>query len=231
MAGKKTKNYLESFLEETPLDAPLNIAKGFSSAVNSQFDGAATDMWSQLLGNKDKQPSHAPTSGDLQPGQAIELGTIFGFKKADHTAPQNAAEHQTIESKPAPYIEAGIDYRREILHGTERINSQEKNELVQKIQQIMAELERIAASSQIIEAEVKVITTDTRIQSPGKYHVTFLEWMLQVVRNARMKVEDSGAWLAAMKSKKGEKSYWNQFKKHGTSFGLSNERNVATSVG
>jgi hypothetical protein len=46
-----------------------------------------------------------------------------------------------------------------------------------------------------------------------------------------MTVEDSGAWLSAMSGKKGKKTYWSEFKKHGTSFGMSNERSVATQTG
>jgi hypothetical protein len=55
--------------------------------------------------------------------------------------------------------------------------------------------------------------------------------MLTVIRGARMKVEDSGAWLSTMQGKKGKKNYWAMFKKHGTSFGMSNERQVATQTG
>ncbi|HLD02068.1 MAG TPA: DUF5660 family protein, partial [Patescibacteria group bacterium] len=59
----------------------------------------------------------------------------------------------------------------------------------------------------------------------------FFEWMLSVIRIARMKVEDSGAWMAALSSKKKGKGYWQMFKKHGTTFGMSHERNVSTQTG
>src|SRR3989344_5698474 len=73
--------------------------------------------------------------------------------------------------------------------------------------------------------------SEQQIVNPGKYHVSFFEWVLLLVRQARMKVEDSSAWLGAFKSKKAKKQYWSMFKKHGTTFGLSNERVVSTQTG
>ena len=45
------------------------------------------------------------------------------------------------------------------------------------------------------------------------------------------KVEDSGAWLGKVQGKGAKKGYWGMFKQHGTTFGLSGERSVATQVG
>ena len=61
--------------------------------------------------------------------------------------------------------------------------------------------------------------------------MNFFEWMLAVIRAAREKVEDSNAWLGTVKGKGAQRNYWNMFKKHGTTFGLSGERAVATQVG
>jgi len=55
--------------------------------------------------------------------------------------------------------------------------------------------------------------------------------MLSMIQIARRKVEDSGAWLAVMHSKKKSREYGAMAKKHGTTFSLSNERVVATQVG
>jgi hypothetical protein len=55
--------------------------------------------------------------------------------------------------------------------------------------------------------------------------------MLTVIRSARQKVEDSQSWMGAVKGKGAKRDYWGMFKKHGTTFGQSGERSVATSVG
>jgi hypothetical protein len=66
---------------------------------------------------------------------------------------------------------------------------------------------------------------------PGKYHLNFFEWMLVTIQNARMRIEDSAAWVGVVSGKKNKKDYWNLAKSHGTSFMLSGERVAATQVG
>jgi hypothetical protein len=47
-----------------------------------------------------------------------------------------------------------------------------------------------------------------------------------------MKIEDGRAWLETFaKRKKKKLGYWKMYKKHGTTFGLSHERTIATQTG
>jgi len=82
-----------------------------------------------------------------------------------------------------------------------------------------------------LEVEFKAVVVEQRPVAIGKYHVNFFEWMLSVVRAARIKVEESGSWLSAMSGKKAKKDYWGMSKKHGTSFSLSGERVVSQQTG
>jgi hypothetical protein len=75
------------------------------------------------------------------------------------------------------------------------------------------------------------VALEQHVETPGKYHESFFAWLFSIIRAARMKVEDSSAWLAAMHSKKKSREYGAMAKKHGTSFSLNNERTVATQVG
>jgi hypothetical protein len=129
-------------------------------------------------------------------------------------------------------IDPGISYKREMLHYREMAGRREYSEIDRKVQEIVIELQRLISSSDtVIRAEFQEIAVEQTPTEVGKYHINFFEWMLTVIRNARMKVEDSGAWLTAMQSKKGKRNYWAMFKKHGTTFGMSNERSVATQTG
>jgi hypothetical protein len=66
----------------------------------------------------------------------------------------------------------------------------------------------------------------------GKYHQNFFEWVLIQIQQARVRVEDSSSWLGAVNKKgQGQKGYGGMFKKHGTNFGMSNQRSVATQTG
>lgn len=139
------------------------------------------------------------------------------------------------EKKEEPQIEAGIEYlknySREISFVAERAISQESREVETQLQEIMAEIKKLADSSKELQMQFKEIAVEQNAVKPGKYHKTFFAWLFSVIKAARMKVEDSGAWLAAMHSKKKSKDYWTMAKKGGTTFTLNNERNVATQIG
>ncbi len=86
--------------------------------------------------------------------------------------------------------------------------------------------------SQELEITYKDMAIEQRIVKPGKYHLNFFQFVLSMVRSARMKIEESSAWLSVAKGKNGKKqNYWQMFKKHGTTFGMSSERAIATQAG
>ena len=66
---------------------------------------------------------------------------------------------------------------------------------------------------------------------PGIYHVNFYEKLKAVLKTLREQIDDSRSWLTLHQSRKKKMGYWGMFKKHGTTFGLSNERSIATSAG
>lgn len=193
---------------------------GVVQQISNTAKDMGSDMWSQILNPMvSERNGSQEVKGDLVEGQEVTLS-----KSANGT--------QAIEKKaPVLNIEPGIDYRREILHVERKTLHRQTQEITTKIQEIIIELKRLTATSKVLQVEFKEVATEQRITKPGKYHQTFFEWMLSVIRQARIKVEDSGAWLAVAKSKHAKRQYWAMFKKHGTSFGLSNERVVATQTG
>lgn len=140
-------------------------------------------------------------------------------------------EEQSKAQEEKKEVEAGIDYFREIIHVEEKAISRENQEIEMQLKEIMAEIKKLADSSKELQMQFKTVAVEQYAVKPGKYHKTFFSWLLSVIRAARTKVEDSGAWLAAMQSKKKSREYWASAKKQGTSFTLNNERTVATQVG
>lgn len=209
---KRARNQRKQYIENS-VEAKRDTNDVLDSAVSTAKDFAG-DFWKQVLGIKKEQ--RFQSQGDLQEGQELLLTNV-----------QKEAE----EKNKIKDTEPGIDYRGEILHGEKRIASERNQEIATKIQEILIELKRLMHSSQELQTEVKEIAVEPRIANPGKYHVSFFEWMLLIIKSARMKVEDSAAWLAIFKSKKAKREYWAMFKKHGTTFGLSNERVVSTQTG
>lgn len=171
------------------------------------------DNWDEYLGLTDTEEKQKKHAGDLSEGEELNLKEL----------------HK--EKKEKAYIEPGLEYVREIVHAGERQISRESQEIEAQLREIMAEVKKLADSSKELQSQFKEVAVEQHVVKPGKYHKNFFTWMLSMIRAARQKVEDSGAWLAAMQSKKKQREYGAMAKKHGTSFSLSNERVVATQVG
>lgn len=207
----KTKKKQNNYADKNPLEVLKGVGSGvLDSAVNDLAKQGVSDLWEQLLrgSSKDKNSN----AGDLEEGQELDLKNHGKRQEKEHAAP-------------------AINYHHEIAETERRANRENQQSIHSKIQEILIELKKISETSVEIAMEFKEVTVEQRIEKPGEYHVSFFQWMLSVIKAARVKIEDSGAWIKTMKSKKGQKNYWNMFKKHGTSFGLSNERVVATQVG
>lgn len=201
---KKTKQRIKNY-DQNPVEAVRDlggaVAKSFKEDLAKQ---AVEDLWKQLLGVEEPKKQQK-LSGELTPGQELDL--------------------KVRNSEP------GIDYAREIIHAEKDINTKEKYEVRARIQEIQMELKKVINSSKELQVEFKDVSMEQLPVNPGKFHVNFFEWILSQIVNARTRIEDAVHWSNAIKGKKNQKQYWSLFKKHGTSFGLSSERTVATQVG
>jgi hypothetical protein len=192
--------------------------------VKKQFDGFHEDFFSQLLGldfGGETTPKKRSMAGDMKAGEEIS------FKATAIEASVNKVRNN-LEN---PNILPAIDYRREIIQNSERLSRSESRELDKRIQDITEELKRLVDSSSLLSAQFVEVSVQKAPTNAGKYHMHFFEWLLIEIRKIRMQLEDSGAWLSVMKSKKGQQKYGNMAKKHGTSFTLSGERSTATQTG
>jgi len=195
----------------------------------------------QSLGRTTLGGALARSLGDdlIRGGENDVKEQLFGIDLAEHYRRQNITgdlvegEELILKNsiKPKVDIEPGIDYFKEVIHGEKRIVQENTKETSKKVEEIVVELKRLITASEELKVEFRQVAVEQRIVNPGKYHLNFFEWLLSIIRLARMKIEDSGAWLSAFQSKKAKKQYWAMFKKHGTTFGLSNERVVATQTG
>ncbi|MEX2007379.1 MAG: DUF5660 family protein [Candidatus Levyibacteriota bacterium] len=203
--SKKQKSQQVNFLNQNPLESLGNIMQGAGDSFVKDLAGAgASGFFEQMLGIEAKKPEKS--SGDLQEGEALDLKKL-----------KNAQ------------IEPGIDYRREIIHA-DKASSSEDRAIRVRVEEILVEIKKLTQSSKELEMEFRDVAVETQIVKPGKYHESLFEWLYSMVKAARMRIDESKGWLSAMHSKK-DRKYWAMFKKHGTTFGLSNERVVATQTG
>ena len=193
------------------IEASRSIGSSVSSSLlNDLLKPGGKDLLKQV--GAFEVLGRAKKGGEMHEGEEIDL--------------KNAHKKETIQ-----HVEAAYNYTEKILHGDREIQAETAQETRIKIEEIMIELRKVVESSKELKMEFEQVSVEQISAKPGKYHLNFVEWMLENVREIRMRIEDSGAWLAATHSKKDKKQYWSMFKKHGTSFGLSNERSVATQVG
>lgn len=206
----KTIKKLNQFIDPNPIEAFRESAHVANETVKSNVRDSVDDLWKQLLGGGEKTP--AKLSGDLSEGKEINFG-----KKVEQTKNIN--------------ISAGIDYRGEVLHGGRRISKETEQILSRQIEEIVMELAQLVNSSTELAVQFKDVAVEQRITKPGKYHISLFQFVLGIVKQARMKVESSGACLSIAKGKKAKQDYWSMFEKQGTSFAQNNERAIATQAG
>ena len=100
----------------------------------------------------------------------------------------------------------------------------------QQLQAVRAELKALSESIKNFHQEVEKAISEVPV-NPGVYHVNFLERLRSVLKILREQIEDSRTWLTLSTGRKQKKMYWGLYKKHGTQFGLSSERTLATQAG
>ena len=148
---------------------------------------------------------------------------------------QEGQEFSLIQEKSEKKAVVASEHR-EYFRSLDPIEAPRAQE-VEKRQQVALQMEikKLIKASKEMEIAFKQVsqqvTVDSKSGSPSTYEINFLEFVLMTVRNARVRVEEGKNWLALFASKKGQKQYWNQFAKKGTSFSMSSERSTATQTG
>lgn len=178
-------------------------------ALGSIPSGVGTNTASEIgkIGSNiiDALLGGTPRSGDLAPNQTFEFG-------AEKPVEQALAQPVRMEMTPRPDI------------------SMIEMETKKQIDAIRAELKQLIVSLKGLHQEVQTAVSQEDVD-PGIYHLNFYDQLRTFIHVLRQQVEDSRSWLASFQSRKKKMGYWNMFKKHGTTFGLSNERSLATSAG
>jgi hypothetical protein len=214
-------NKKSKYFDRNPIEAALrDTVDGVVNTVKDDvLEESISSAWNQLLGGYDKKdtqnsPFDQAMSGDLTEGQELIL----------------AKKQEKIAEKLAN-IEAGYDYKSEILHFEKKESQENQTQTSTRVQEILVEIKQLSSSIKELEVEVKDVVMDIVPAKAGKYHESFFDYLLTIIKNARLRVENSSNWLQAMAGKKSKKGYWDSAKKHGTSFTLSADRVVSQQVG
>lgn len=189
---------------DNPIEAVRDIAENItSSAKDDLIGGMADSAFQQIFGG-------ASNSSDLIQNQETVVQNQIESNKISETLAYQR-QRESIEKNVFSYAEQA--------------------ELKQQIDQLLKEIKLLINSTGNLSTEVAALAVEDMPVNPGKYHINFFEMLIKMIRSLREKVDESQTWLNMFSSKKKQKQYWSMYKKHGTTFGLSNERVVATQTG
>ena len=161
--------------------------------------------------------------GDLV-SPAKMLDQIFGAKSSNEQYPKIPGR----EKQPAKQSQENVIFSNSRRSEDIKI-TQETLALVSELKKHVALLEK---KEKGLTSELSKIKVEQLPPKTGIYYLRFLEWMLLEVKRLIIKVEEGSAWLATFNQRKRKKlGYWKMYKKHGTTFGLSHERSLATQTG
>lgn len=186
---------------------------GITNSLKSFFEETNKTAISQLLeARKDAQSQILGLEKELKEGDEAPLEANEAQEK-----PRISAEHQA--------------YFREIMTAPARKEREETQQLKAQIEEIRIEIKKLKDASSEMEMVFKEISVQETPEKPGKYHLTFYEWVFITIRNARQKMEEVSTLGAMVNGRRREKQYLAMSKKHGTSYSLNNERSIARQTG
>ncbi len=153
------------------------------------------------------------------------LSSLFGHPAGGDLKPPQTMVEAYPERQPfRPQI------RRPEVYQPIRMGIREEAGIKDKLEAVRMELKTLGATIKKFNSQVERAIEDIPAH-PGVYHLNFLERLRGVIMILRQQIEDSSSWLALWSQRKQKRQYWGMYKKHGTSFGLSSERNVSTQAG
>lgn len=189
----------------------LQVSGSFFEQIKELGDSSVSTAKKDLVGKMTEtalqQVFSLPKTGELKEGQILEF----------------SEEKKKKEPRPS-YLE--IQRKEALLFVREQEITQEVEAARAELKKATQELKKLGQDMAEVEKAV-----DKMPVKPGVYHLTFFERLRQIIKFFRERIEESRTWLRLMTSKKKQKRYWTMYKKHGTKFGLSSERSVATQAG
>ncbi len=195
----------------TPKNKPVNFKndnvleqlRGVSSDVAINTATMATTIGETIFSSL--VGGALPVSGELQPNQTIELGVqVQEVAKPQMEAPKMEVSNTSIDA----------------------ITEQTR----QQLEAVRQELKALSQSLKNLSQDVQSAIEQTPV-APGIYHINYYDQLRTFIHVLRQQIEDSRVWLNMSVGRKKKLGYWGMFKKHGTTFGLSNERSLATAAG
>ena len=151
------------------------------------------------------------------------LTSLFGYNTASESEVDQSQKAYSHEIGPEPF-----SVRPETKIAS--MSAHDEAMIKQKLEAVRLELRSLSTTIKKFHQEVIQAVEEIPVH-PGIYHLNFLDRLQGIIRILRQQVEDGSNWLSLWTGRKQKKQYWGMYKKHGTKFGLSSERTLATQAG
>lgn len=196
--------------QQNVLESLKDIGSATTKTLKKDLLGESSqDFIRELLGARIEKKY----SGELVPGEALEIGEVFSGKKEENEKlrRQIALERRLAEEEKRRVEEKGNDLRLQL-------------------QALMQEVYELAKTTQGLGEQVEVATMQAPA-NPGVYHLIFFEKLLEFVKSFRKKIENASLWLHSSNKRAEKKNYWTTYKKKGSSFLLAPDHYLQRSAG
>lgn len=206
---KKKKQY-------TAADNPIEQLKDTVAGAVNEVGQIPVGLVDEALSQIGLKPQRAPMSGEF------DL-----VKKTEKTNTAIDQKDRSIDAKirQLQYVQRN---EKEVFNQKQR---QTENQIRQLLHELAVEVKKLEAQTSELTKDVRKVTVESLPTNPGAYHLNFIDAVMLMLRDLRKSVSESRQWLALSMKKKNQKGYWAMFKKHGTSFAMSEERAIASANG
>ncbi|RJR16190.1 hypothetical protein C4579_00535 [Candidatus Microgenomates bacterium] len=199
-----------------------DLGRGVGKTVTQDVvGGMASDALSSLFGT--------PKSGDMQPGQSVSLPKQSNSAAPSADFPMPPRMPRMNERFPFPFKKRE-QFKPQYSPEQMQMFRQQEAQVARKIEEVRQELKALIMEIKSVDQDVQQ-AVEQNIVDPDLYHINFFDRLKVMLKNMLQEIKDSRSWLTTHKSKKRQMGYWSQYKKKGTTFGLSHERTVATQTG
>lgn len=196
--------------QQNVLESLKDVGSATTKSLKRDLLGESSqDFIRELLGTKVEKKY----SGDIEPGEAIEMGEVFSGKREE-----------------TEKLKAQIALERSLAAEEKRRIEEKTGELKLQLHALMQEVLELAKTTQGLGEQVEVATMQAPA-NPGVYHVIFFEKLIEFIHSFRKKIEDAAVWLQGSNKRAEKKNYWTIYKKHGSKFLLSPDHYLQRSAG
>ena len=204
-----------AFQNQTPKPQPKPQNDSILESLRTLGSGIGKTVAKDVTGKVASDALSALFGAPVKPQGELTAGKPLNFQK-------DLPRRQ--ERSPFP------GFRRPEMQPRAPFVRKEEPHLKEQIEAIRAELKALSASMKNLNTEIEKAINDTPV-NPGVYHENFMTRIRSLILMLKEQIDDSRSWLSMHNTRKQKKGYWGSYKKHGTSFGLSNERTLATQAG